>query len=145
MNIKSKQKNRNPTSSKAPPPNQIFQNLPTTSKALHQIYKNPKLKTSNSTLKRGKERRWGRKRCENHWYRLHNHWFGILYQVSDWGFVQWSHNYTKTKLPNQQLCWDTKSVDLLNGVNGFSFFDGSGDLITESWTSSTAVEMRFWD
>ena len=34
MNIKSKQKNRNPTSSKAPPPNQIFQNFPTTVKAL---------------------------------------------------------------------------------------------------------------
>ena len=34
MNIKSKQKNRNLASSKAPPSNQIFQNFPATSKAL---------------------------------------------------------------------------------------------------------------
>ena len=34
MNIKSKQKKRNPTSSKAPPLNQIFQNFPATSKAI---------------------------------------------------------------------------------------------------------------
>ena len=34
MNIKSKQKNKNPATSKAPPSNQIFQNFPATSKAL---------------------------------------------------------------------------------------------------------------
>ena len=54
MNIKSKQKNRNPTSSKAPPPNQIFQNFPATSKALTSNLQKSSAKNFQINLKERK-------------------------------------------------------------------------------------------
>ena len=31
---------------------------------------------------------WGRKRCENHWSWLHNHWSRLQYRIGDWVFFQ---------------------------------------------------------